>query len=86
VVWKVELGSPVGTEPLHFQVVQRLADGREFVHWDEAFVPSDPAATEIVAASDLALFAHDGGGTYLIRYVRGLAIVAEGGVTLTPAA
>jgi hypothetical protein len=83
-VWQAALDAPIGAAEVRFQVIETRADGREFVHWDEPFVPPDPAARTIVAASDLALYAHDGPGTYRIRYVRADAVIAEGSFTLVP--
>ena len=82
VVWKAELADAVGTEQMEFVLVQPASDGREFPHWEEPFLPEDPSAASIVGVADLSLYAHGGAGRYVMRYVRGDVVVAEGAFEL----
>jgi hypothetical protein len=79
--WVAELRVPVSGS-VWFVIVQRLPDGREFEHWRQELPLTGPTR-RITGMADLSIYAHNGAGTYLLRYQDGDAILAEGAFKLT---
>jgi hypothetical protein len=83
-VWIVTLSRPAPEAGLEFVVIARLSDGREIPHWTEAVDDVHAGQRTIVSAGRLSDFAHGGTGTYVMRYMAGEQVLAEGRFTLTP--
>jgi hypothetical protein len=83
-VWIAQLREAPGTPVIRFLILEARPDGRLTEHWNQEIAVADPEARRITGMATLSLFAHGGPGTYLLRYVRGNDILAEGPFTLVP--
>jgi hypothetical protein len=83
--WRADLKAAVGSTGLVWVIVQPLGDGREFEHWRQPLVITDPTLKVVINQLNLWLYCHNGAGTYTMRYTRGDGLVlAEGTFQLVP--
>lgn len=82
--WVAQLKQMPATPALRSVIVEPRADGRMTAHWNQEIAIADPVATRVVGMADLSAYAHGGPGTYLLRYLGGDQILAEGAFTLVP--
>ena len=81
--WVAQLKEPA-TSAFRFVILEPRPDGRMTEHWDQEIPIADPAARRVVGMADLSIYAHAGSGNYVLRYLGGDRILAEGAFTLVP--
>jgi hypothetical protein len=82
IAWSAELSEPAGATKLTFIVVRRSSGGGESVVVDSETTVGNPANDLIANEYDLAYDLGNVPGTYVMRYLRGATILAEGTFTL----
>ena len=83
--WRATFTASVGSSEVLWMLIERLTDGREFEHWRESVVIDDPSCKTLSDQRDLWIYAHNGAGTYVMRYQRADgSVLAEGTLRLVP--
>lgn len=82
-VWRASLSRPAGVDEVRLVIVQPMPDGRESAHWSERLERLERGQRTIVSTATLSDFSHGGTGRYVMRYVAGDEILAEGTFELT---
>jgi hypothetical protein len=82
IAWSASFSEPAGATTLTFIFASRSSSGAERIIDKEDVDVSDPAFDTFANDADLSLLAGRKPGTYVVRYLRGSTILAEGQFTL----
>lgn len=82
IAWSASLIEPAGATSLTFVIASQSATGVERIIIKEDVDVSDPAFDVMANQADLALVVGRVSGTYVVRYLRGSTVLAEGTFTL----
>lgn len=83
IAWSAKLKEPAGAASLTLIVAKVSAGGVETIKWQDEVPVSRPTFDLFANSSDLALLLDREAGTYVMRYLREVEILAEGTFTLT---
>jgi hypothetical protein len=83
-VWVATFSRVPGVASVRLEIVQVLTDGRQFEHWREDMVLSDPSSRRLAGEAVLSIYVHGGEGSYRLRYLVGDELLAEGAFEMTP--
>lgn len=76
--WSASFSEAAGADTLKFIVASRSGSGTEKVLYTEKVEISDPRADIVANYGDLAGIVKRKAGTYVVRYLRGATVLAEG--------
>jgi hypothetical protein len=82
IAWSARFTRPVGVTSITLVIVQLAAGGAEEAIVSEAVPIADPTATILANITDLAALVDNDPGTYVMRYVRSVEVLATGSFTL----
>jgi len=82
IAWSATLSGPAGATKLTWLIASQSASGTESIVWTQDVDFSNPAFDTLANKDDLASLVGNVRGTYVMRYLRGATILAEGTFTL----
>jgi hypothetical protein len=83
-VWIANFREAPEVPMIRLQIIEALPDGRLLEHWQQDIPLDDPGARRLVAGADLSIYLHGGAGSYRMRYLRGVELLAEGAFEFVP--
>ncbi|MEX1172439.1 MAG: hypothetical protein WEG56_07490 [Chloroflexota bacterium] len=82
IAWSADLTRAVGATSIEWVLASQSASGTERVTWSQELDISNPDSDLLANKLDLAFFVDDEPGTYVMRYIEGGEVLAEGTFTL----
>jgi hypothetical protein len=82
IAWSATFSEPAGATTLSWIIASQSASGTEAIVWTQEVTISNPAFDTLANKDDLALIVSRVKGRYVMRYLRGATVLAEGTFTL----
>jgi hypothetical protein len=82
IAWSATLSGPAGATTLTWIIASQSASGTESIVWTQDVNVSNPVFDTLANKDDLASLVNNAAGKYVMRYLRGATILAEGTFTL----